>query len=1057
MGAEGDLTANDAHVSDLIANFIREWTTPLDKLAQEIFFHEEFRRALAAGNVEYFLNRHDLVEECLAKVNIPREKVPFYGDSTYPVLRVLFEPLFKDLLMKGTSLLWGGINYWDTLANTFYTEQFTRLDAHSPDQHIFQEAMKWELSERSHHLLLPLTTFIFEDCKPPRQAGVFAKNEPLHALTSPAERDFYDLRGVVNMAQLKDKPRIRSAISQSDGPAADKILNEYFTARRSPISVTCDPPEGISLEDDNKRRLSNLFELFELITPDPGWKRLYYISARLKPNAKVAGLLLTAEGDIDQTLIAFVQFFISRISSFIEYVISSYEMRRHAIRSALAAIMGRNMSHNIGSHVLARISTPQTISEAVYGEGFLKEVQPFVIDRHEPPSLGGMLLSKSPTKTPSRGKKQPPSQINLGVVKTQITVSTMFISQLNAYLRMRMDFVADIATALRPPSPMRVSFLGEVLLPFTRQLLLWKHLCGSQNLTDRDIIFHMRADGASTSARAGRDPDSNLNTALATIAVGIPNGALGCQAFYSIVENFVRNTVKHSKETKRRKLQVFFDMVLDGPETLFDDFFKVTISDDWGGCLGDKTLVRRLNELLSGSLINESGSLLSTNRGLKEMKAAASYLRGLLPESLEDPELKPPLLKAVDSNGNLSYEFYMLKPKELFVLSCDKSGDFAQPRFPEHKRQALRKQGVEIATSTKDTLEKAPPYSMLFIISAETPDVERLRDSFAELPVRVLIQWKTHVEALYGTYRRRLPIEQVQKLLNDFMTSLRDGQGVRAATDARELWMRLICHEPQTELWVDENVKHGEWNVPGLSRLVSKADKPGSDSQIILYARHGFKHRANNVAFYEPYSGGGVDPISFILENPPQALEARRSLVYQLIETGALPVIILDERIQEAAETVTRTFSSDLNEGEPQKLTYWLRLMRVYVPEKAALNLESKALTCEQITDWIRNTIGQCRVGCNIPPMLVIHQGILDGIGLRDARDAQAWINSLKKPREVSDIFVTSGRGIPDNIPPDTRFVPLSTIALYTVERKSKFHLVKALLAARRARSGGPK
>ena len=40
-----------------------------------------------------------------------------------------------------------------------------------------------------------------------------------------------------------------------------------------------------------------------------------------------------------------------------ERVISKENLRKHALRSAVAAIMGRNMSHNIGSHVLAYLSS----------------------------------------------------------------------------------------------------------------------------------------------------------------------------------------------------------------------------------------------------------------------------------------------------------------------------------------------------------------------------------------------------------------------------------------------------------------------------------------------------------------------------------------------------------------------------------------------------------------------------------------------------------------------------------------------------------------------------
>jgi hypothetical protein len=80
-------------------------------------------------------------------------------------------------------------------------------------------------------------------------------------------------------------------------------------------------------------------------------------------------------------------------------------------------------------------------------------------------------------------------------------------------------------------------------------------------------------------------------------------------------------------------------------------------------------------------------------------------------------------------------------------------------------------------------------------------------------------------------------------------------------------------------------------------------------------------------------------------------------------------------------------------------------------------------------------------------PILVIHQGILDVIG-------QDWMEGLKG--DISEVVVTSGRGIPDNLPARVRFIPLSTVLLYTIGAKSKFHLVQALLAARRPAKEDP-
>ena len=130
----------------------------------------------------------------------------------------------------------------------------------------------------------------------------------------------------------------------------------------------------------------------------------------------------------------------------------------------------------------------------------------------------------------------------------------------------------------------------------------------------------------------------------------------------------------------------------------------------------------------------------------------------------------------------------------------------------------------------------------------------------------------------------------------------------------------MMCHQFNTQLWIAEDIKRTEWNLPGLSKLVSaRDDQPEPESHIVLYARHGFKNREKNIVFYEPYSKG-VDPASFLLENPPNSMRGQESLVYQLIEAGALSIMVLDERVQEAANTIKHSYPNDLDAGQQKDI-----------------------------------------------------------------------------------------------------------------------------------------
>jgi hypothetical protein len=675
------------------------------------------------------------------------------------------------------------------------------------------------------------------------------------------------------------------------------------------------------------------------------------------------------------------------------------------LRSAIAAIMGRNLSHNIGSHVLARISTPQMADDALFSK------------------------EKVITETT---KKQAAERL----------------TKLNAFLRMRMDFVADIATAQKPPPPMKMTLLSEVLLPLTGQFLLWRFLCASHDLTERDISFRLIIKGnSSIQLAAGKSlgdqyiSPSRLPSELSTLAAAIPNGAVGCQALYCIIENLTRNTVKHARRRDKQQIEVAIEIDPDNSQN--EHLMKLVIYDNWEACanlVAGEKLDDQLNRRIAEPLITEENILLGSNRGLKEMKAAAAYLRGLMPEYV-DTKVDPPLLEAVCEGDNLGFALYLLKPRDLFVFD-------GHDAVNERKRGLLRKQGIEVSADRDSLHERAGNHSMLLLRGNSHKEFDNLQPCATDLPTRILIQSDKEVRALCGNWSRSDSSPHAKVNVEKIWDCLKHERGLEASTEAWKLWISMISQNSNIRLRVAEHMRRSGWDIKDLSQSVS-TDLQEGHSNLILYARHGHpRGRSSNVIFYEPYNQG-VDPISFVLENPPEDETAKRKMIYKLLEAGLMPVIIIDERIQEGAQSIQLEFSAAAEPDKKMPLHTCLNLMRVYVPSKEKLDLEARNLTEDSIKQWIEAKIKQIP-GISPPPMLVIHQGILDIIGLQEAWKAREWIDSFNE--KISEVIVTSGRGVPDNLPRGARFIPLSTIALYALERKSKFHLVQALLASRSMR-----
>jgi hypothetical protein len=68
-------------------------------------------------------------------------------------------------------------------------------------------------------------------------------------------------------------------------------------------------------------------------------------------------LLIFKKGFKDESVILFVKAYLQYLAGYLMFQISTV----HALRSAVAAIMSRNMSHNIGSHVLNYLSNPEEL------------------------------------------------------------------------------------------------------------------------------------------------------------------------------------------------------------------------------------------------------------------------------------------------------------------------------------------------------------------------------------------------------------------------------------------------------------------------------------------------------------------------------------------------------------------------------------------------------------------------------------------------------------------------------------------------------------------------
>ncbi len=353
--------------------------------------------------------------------------------------------------------------------------------------------------------------------------------------------------------------------------------------------------------------------------------------------------------------------------------------RKTAISSAKAAIMSRNMSHNLGSHVMA------------YLKQHLNSVQDMVRD-----NVLASLFTSQDDLTSSDGLRKwfvryekfiKEQQQGLGEVALPFLVG---LGKFISYLQERQDFIATIATDYVPYFS-TVNFKDFVYDELNPDLRYERHrdriglqpdnillgniarsegLARSTNPTKNkkmaDIIIKYRNfNGKPVAQLIDSDPRKKALSDMRNFMVYLPGGVVGRQAIFSIVENIIRNAAKHGKwgDEGNKSLELTFDRFYieqfkDGTmqedcvpigDDSFVEFFKkyyaaasdindlcvITLTDNIPFELAHskledcKNLESIRNALIEPYIDNTSVEMLQTNKGIKEMRISAAWMRGI--------------------------------------------------------------------------------------------------------------------------------------------------------------------------------------------------------------------------------------------------------------------------------------------------------------------------------------------------------------------------------------------------------------------------------------------
>lgn len=722
---------------------------------------------------------------------------------------------------------------------------------------------------------------------------------------------------------------------------------------------------------------------------------------------------------------------------------NSNEIKTQAVKAAIAKAMARNMSHNIGSHVLSNL-----VKDDIYDE--LKDVRVKKLNSYVSDRKKDLFLS---------GKNRQ-------------------LAFFLRYLKSRMDYMSEV-TFGSPSLLVNRMIAGDVMKEFDSVRILLNHISGIPG-------FRYKLN-----LKYGDDP---LPLRKDDIAVAFPGDVIGCQAFYNIIENVIRNTAKHTMHQSGEKEAVFTIRFME-PENCesVDGSDKLFCVEIWSDVAEDRIddIVTGQNQRLNSSVLDDFYNLRNHSLGLLEMEASAAFLRQLdlheiesddydvddsgLPYHEQNGRKRLNIIKAfavhngeIDKEGKprgyLAYRFFVQKPKEfLFVGNWDDVDSVS--------KNTLLSKGVGFLSfeDFRDLLKKGKPFAHEYLLyDAPVPDGFGFSDYETLLPLKRI--------PVNGDNRSKLKSflagDRIFADLRDFVwseLSERKCHIMRTIPDSLEPETDYVVALRHREVLIYEDGYKARRTLAGgedhlfVERLSSRTLErmPCYD---VLSIKSSYSPSKKSFSLDELETNYFEHFKDFFWKDEDERLYSW--IVKEISDAYSCRIVAIDERIQKYAEEnkeddfhcwaffeMTRVFiprspHRDVNGNECPPLDFEKNPIspedEIYIP----LAPEDFSEYREKLERYIENRINDA--------FLLIHFGILErmygGDTERIKKVLRTWAEggegNAPKARRV---VVTSGRGSHSlDLPDSVCFVNLSSVLYAFCESRNKYLMSFLLNQSRR-------
>jgi hypothetical protein len=787
----------------------------------------------------------------------------------------------------------------------------------------------------------------------------------------------------------------------------------------------------------------------------------------------------------DEAITKLGEYYRNRMLPVFDKLLLKRNVLHHSTKAAVSAIISRNHSHHIGSHVTPR-SSVEKISE---------RLETFDSKKTETVNCESKLWKK----------------------EREFKFVNLLKNRLDEYIQKKADFTAEIATEPLITTK-SLSFVREIFIPLLKNTLFMDGIGANEevqyrSLTDNRLKVKCFLDSEELdfSIKSGCTKNHTYKyynypynshcecvnaRELKIIEEDFPDkkialpGPLGEFSFYCFMENFIRNAIKHNRtkldQNKDSDMEIFVNLEkLDKNHPDRDEFYKIQVWDNMTNPCESRTILINGEEkpvvlkdmiahLIKQPIVDNDGGLKKGAWGIAEMKVMATLLRGSTDFVNMANNLKV-CCHNKDGKERLVYELYVMKAKHTAIVTNN--------NFDNDTEKNLNKNGIWIFKDLNEfdthiTGGKSPASFKFVLLDLIGIGGNVLSEFLPKFPFRIftkefLDENKLKIENSIGSSDEAIE-EFKRKIWEVYLQNLFAKKNLLNSQIDLILFLQQAENEFPTNEW--EKLKNPAINeLRNLNlKVIFKKDKDESvclnSNLSLMYDRHAGGYRKikkshrDNIYFYESFDKSSHDFTSIFLK--PESEE----MIYELAEAAILRVLVIDERVAERVhekikveEDVLKKFY-DPGNSETRRIQI-ARKAKVYFCTHFSINDDKRPLhnkaegetpavevkmsvsqNDEFSIDSFEVIYGNSESNENggIFDIVIIHQGVLEEF-VKKVLGSYSYEDFLKSLRKhIPHIIVTSGRGIPPNLPKSAKFIPFSLLEDYLLRGGiAKYNLVK--------------